>query len=181
MDTRITLPFIALSTLLLSACATRSDTLPEECNLPAGVTVTSMELDTSQAGDIAATGETGFSVTVELSRELEGDEIAIVCYAVRDAEVVRGAPIAAGFVGIRSVDDDGIASRDNSFNLACDNGEVAGRAATSAFGMDDFDRSTGERSTRIFVQHLEGIRNFAGMEVGIQGETSNRIRVSCPG
>lgn len=170
---------MSLAILGLSACATSQEGVPDVCSLPDGIEVATLQLDDSQAGEINATGETGFRVTATLTDSVPQGELAVVCYAVRDSEVVRGAPLAVGFIGITSGDGDS-ATRDDNFRMTCDDGEVAGRAITDLNDMDDFDRSSGERSTRIFIQHLEGIRRFAGMDVGIRGETSNRIRVSCP-
>lgn len=169
----------ALTIMGLFGCATTGDGLAEECSLPTGVTVASITLDEDQAGDLPASGETGFRVTVELSQAIPEGTLGIICYAVRDSEIIRGMPLAVGFVGMTSADGTR-ATRENSFNMTCDDGEVAGRAATSAMGMDDFDRSSGERSTRIFAQHLEGLRTFAGNVIGMTGETSNRIRLTCP-
>jgi len=173
--------FVALGSLivLLSACKTTSEGLPDEISLPAGVEVVAMELMEAEAGELPGSGTKGFTVTVELNQAVPSGEFAIIAYVVRDSEVIRGEPIAAGFVGMTSSDGT-TASRSNNFNLTCVDGDVAGRAISGAFGMDGFDRSTGERNTRIFVQHAEGIRTFLGATVGVKGVKSNRIRVSCP-
>ena len=165
--------------VLLSACKT-TDVASEGCELPPGVSVVSLELNEDQAGELPASGEVGFTVTATLNRSLTGDEFAMVCYIVGDSEVIRGDPIAAGFVYISSSDGDS-ATRDNNFNLTCEDGKVAGRAISSINDMDQYDRSTGERNTRIYVQHPEGLQSFAGLlTVGVNGPKSNRIRVECP-
>jgi len=165
--------------LLLSACTITQEGVPEECSLPEGVKVVSLALDESQAGELPATGEAGFSITVELNRALTDQELATVCFAVREAQLGGAKPLAMGLILLTSAD--GLTTtRDNIFRLTCDNGNVAGRAISDLYDMNDRDRNSGERSTKIFVQHLEGIRTFAGIEIGIKGVKSNKIRVSCP-
>jgi hypothetical protein len=184
-NTKLTFNTFTLLTILsfvfyFPGCATTSDELPTECTLPSGVSVVSMELDEDDAGDLPATGLEGFDVSVNLNRALQSGEVAIVCYAVRDKELIAGLPIAVGFVGMTSVDGSR-ATREDSFNLTCVDGDVEGRTAQSGIdGMDDWDRSTGERNTKIYVQHLEGIETFIGLPTGIDGEKSNKIRVKCP-
>ncbi len=166
--------------LTFVGCTPSSGGFGDECELPVGLEVVSMSLDEDEAGELPATGEHGFSVTVELNRAITSDESPVlICYAVRDSELIGGLPLAVGFVGVSTADDETI-TRAESFNMTCDGGDVAGRAVTSLYDMDDWDRSSGERSTRIYVQHLNGLRTFLGLTVGISGESSNRIRIECP-
>ena len=171
--------------IALSACSSSTtEELDEYCIIPDGVEVVSITLDEAQEGEITETNGRGYRVTVELNREIEDDEACIICLAVRDRELVKGNPLAVGWIGVNTVtDDDGISARDNVFILFCDNGNVAGRAILDQIGgydLTQFNGNSGERSTGIFVQHIESFRTLSGNIVGIQGRTSNRIRVSCP-
>lgn len=171
--------FLIASVLLLSACSTSNELLPDEISLPDGIEVVSLELSEDEAGNLPASGRQGFSVTVTLNRAVPEGEWAIVAYAVRDVELIAGLPLCVGFVGMTSGDGT-TATRENSFELVCEDGKVAGRATSSLYGMDEWDRSSGERRTGIYVQHIEGIRTFMGITIGIEGVKSNRITVSCP-
>lgn len=168
--------------LLLSACTTTQEGVPEECLLPEGVKVVSLALDESQAGELPATGEARFSVTVELNRALTEQEFATVCFAVRESQIGGAKPLTMGLINLTagSMTTDRTATRDNIFMLICENGNIAGRALAVTSDMSARDRNSAERSTKIFVQHLEGIRTFAGIQIGIKGVKSNKIRVSCP-
>ena len=170
---------IVIVAVLLPSCRTTTEDLPDEITLPDGIEVLSLELDEDEAGDLPASGTRGFSVTVTLNRAIPSGEFGIIAFAVRDVELVSGLPLCVGFVGMTNGDGTSV-TRANVFNLVCDDGDVAGRAISSVFGMDDWDRSSGERNTRIYVQHVAGIRTFLGATIGIDGVKSNRIRVECP-
>jgi len=176
---RTALLCIVATMLSLASCRTSSETLPDEITLPDGIEVVSLELDEDEAGELPASGTRGFSVRVTLNRAIPSGEIGIIAFAVRDADLITGAPICVGFVGMTNSDGTSV-TREDVFNLVCDGGDVAGRAISSAFDMDDWDRSSNERSTRIFVQHVAGIRTFLGATIGIDGVRSNRIQVECP-
>jgi hypothetical protein len=118
-------------------------------------------------------------VTVTLNRAVPEGEWAIIAYAVRDVELISGLPLCVGFVGMTSGDGT-TETRENSFELVCEDGKVAGRATSSLYGMEEWDRSSDERRTGIYVQHVEGIKTFMGITIGIEGVKSNRITVSCP-
>lgn len=153
--------------------------IPEQCALPAGVTVTGLALDESQAGTLPATGTTGFAVRATIAREpAAADSTVIVCFVVRDRDLVF-KQIASGLVILPPGETD--ATREAMFELRCDgDGHVEGHSITSAFGLDDSDSSTGERSTQIFVQHAESVKLLAGQPVGLRGTKSEAIRVACP-
>jgi hypothetical protein len=168
--------------LLLAGCQntpSASDTeeaILDNCSMPDGVEVVSISLEDSQAGDISGTN--GYEVTVELNRELEDGEFATICYAVRDQDLNPNNVIASGFVGFLPGQGDTV-TRDDSFLLTCnDENDVTG-AQTSSL-LEDMNDTSGERSTRISVQHIEGIRSIFDIPTGIRGERSQRIRVSCP-
>ena len=175
----LTIAIIVTVLFFISACKSSSEALPDEIILPDGIEVVSLELDEDEAGDLPASGTRGFSVKVTLNRAIPSGEIGIIAFAVRDVELVAGLPLCVGFVGMTNSDGTSV-TRSNVFNLVCDDGKVAGRAISSAFDMDDWDRSSGERSTRIYVQHVAGIKTFLGAEIGIDGVKSNKIRVECP-
>jgi len=178
----ILLFFCGAILLLLSACTITQNGVPDDCSIPEGVEVVSLTLDESQAGELPATGEARFSVNVELNRALTDQEIATVCFAVRESQIGGAKPLTMGLIILTagSMTSDRTATRDNVFMLICKNGNIAGRALAIRSDMSARDRNSGERSTKIFVQHLEGIRTFAGIEIGIKGVKSNKIRVSCP-
>ncbi len=171
--------------LFLSGCkvseeTSGGDSLPTgfEFNLPDDIEVVSIELNSDKDVDLGS-DEVGLSVTITLSESVPEDIGYIIPFVVRDVELIGGKPLCAGFIGMTSAD--GIdASRDNIFELVCDDGEVAGRAISSSYGMDDYDDSSGERSTSIYVQHLEGIKSFLGLTVGVKGVKSNKIKATCP-
>jgi hypothetical protein len=174
------LPLLGACTQIQNAQNTvqtaQNTSLPDECTLPDGVSVTGISLDDNQAGEINGTGLTPFSVTVTLNRALVDGEFAAVCYAVRDVGLIIN-PIGGGVVGILP-GQGATATRDESFNLTCDsNGKIAGSSLSLASAMDS---SSGERSTKIYVQHTLDIQRVAQIPTGIKGEKSNRIRVSCP-
>ena len=169
---------IAVLALSFSACNSSSDSLPDEISMPDGIEVVSLTLNGGKDIDIGS-GKTGISVTVTLNKAVPEGEWAIIAYAVRDKELIPGAPLCVGFVGMTNSDGTS-ATRDNSFYLVCDDGKVAGRAVSSVYGMDDWDRSSGERSTKIYIQHVEGIKTFLGATIGITGVKSDKINAECP-
>ncbi len=164
---------------LLSGCPASKETISDEMSLPDGVEVVSLGLDEDQSGELPAGGRR-FSVKVKLNRALTTGEYAIVAFAVRDQELIAGKPLCVGWVGVGVSDGVGPVTREDRFELVCEDGKVAGHAVTSSYGEDEWDRSSGERSTGIYVQHLEGIKTFLGMPVGIKGVKSNRITIECP-
>jgi len=178
------MPCVIVLSLLLSACGTTKITsggtsLPAgfEFNLPDGVEVVSIDLNGGKDVDLGG-GRVGLSVAFTLNKPLPAGEIFIIPYAVRIVTLIHGTPLCVGFVGMTNADGTS-ATRNNSFELVCDDGNVAGRATSSAFGMADFDRSSGKRSIGIYVQHLEGFKTFLGDTVGITGVKSNHITASC--
>ncbi len=167
--------------ILLTGCDSIPNTdeieLPSECSIPDGVEVVSMSLNESQAGDINNSPK-GYDVTVELNRELEDGELAIICYAVRDKQINPNNIIAAGFVGVTSADSN-VITREDSFLLKCNSDNDVEGAQTISF-LEDMNNTSKERSTKIYVQNIEGIRSFLNIPTGIKGEKSNKIRVKCP-
>lgn len=150
--------------------------LPSECSMPDGVEVVSMSLNESQAGDINGTRD--YDVTVELNRRLNSGELAIICYAVRDKQINPNNVIAAGFVGVTSADSN-VVTREDSFSLKCNNDNDVEGAQTISF-LESMNDTSNERSTKIYVQNIEGVRSFLNIPTGIKGEKSNKIRVECP-
>ncbi len=153
------------------------NSLPSECSIPDGVEVVSMSLNENQEGDINNSPK-GYDVTVELNRRLNSGELAIICYAVRDKQINPDNVIAAGFVGVTSADGN-IITREDSFLLKCNEDNDVEGAQTISF-LEDMNDTSNERSTKIYVQNIEGIRSFLNIPTGIKGAKSNKIRVRCP-
>jgi len=70
-----------------------------------------------------------------------------------------------------------------AYSVQCFNDEIRGQnnplVTAFAGGSVTLQASTGERSTRVRAQELLGIQTFAGLQVGVSGERSPRIRVRC--
>ena len=153
--------------------------VPEECALPDGVEVTALALDESEGGTLPATGERQFSVSVTITRTAAAAEAFVpVCFVVRDRDAVASLPVAAGFVGLLAGETE--VRRETMFRLFCNGAnEVEGRGMPVR-GADALDRSSGERSTRVFVQHAEDVRLIGDQVVGLRGTKSPAIQVECP-
>ena len=180
-----------LTTLLISCVAilsscTRGTTvetgelpLGAEIGLPDGIELTTLEILGPDEVTVG-TEEQAFDIEFELSAPLPAESpIRVSPVLVRDVEVIRGAPLAISWFAILPGQDEG--TRPNVFRMVCEDGRVAGRT-TSTFDDPDLsesDRSSGERSTRIFLQHAEETREFASMTIGVVGTQSNRVRVTC--
>lgn len=176
----------------IAACTTSGpgagsgNIIPARCALPAGVTVTSITLNSPSPVNLPANTPTPFSVTAQLSGPVPNDgNIYAACFEVKDSEIVRGDPLAIGFVPFTA--NVGTTNTiTDAFRLTCNvSNEVAGMASPLTLLADPttstFNRSSGERSTRIRVQHLAGIQSFLNIvNVGVSGVRSGRIRVRCP-
>ena len=180
-----TLTLLLISCItILSACKSgtiETGELPAGAvlGLPDGIELTSLVILGPDEVTVGTT-ERAFEIEFELSAPLPADSpIRIIPVLVRDVEAIRGAPLAANWFGILPGQGDG--SRANIFKMICEDGKVAGRT-NSTFGdadLSDFNRSSGERSTRIFLQHAEETRELGNLTVGVIGLESNRIRVTC--
>ncbi len=160
--------------------------IPEQCALPNGISVTSISIDTSSPIELQGTNPERVAVTATLSGPVPDDGmIYAVCFEVKDSEIVRGSPLTIGFVPFLASLGTSNTNTD-AFRVVCNaDNEVTGQISPITRLVDaraaDADRSSGERSTRIRVQHLEGIESlFNIVTVGVAGERSDRIRVECP-
>ncbi|MEM8952190.1 MAG: hypothetical protein AAGA21_11855 [Pseudomonadota bacterium] len=149
--------------------------IPDECELPAGIEVVSISLDEGQEGEIVG-GSASYDVTVELNQVMPANQNALICFVVRDYGTLSiYDPIGYGFgIVLRG---EGPIEEAASFTLACSDGDIVGAQPAPYDGLND---TTGERQTRVFVQHVTGVSSIADIPTGVQGEKSNRIQVSCP-
>jgi hypothetical protein len=168
----------------LTSCGTTSSGLSTEelLSLPDEYKVTALALEEKDSVELPASGKRGFTVTITLNKALPEDKPAFVPYLVRDKELIQGQPLAVSVIGVGA--GKASATRSNSFYMECDDGKVAGRTALpgEAYGkLEQYDRSSGERVTKIFVQYGEELRQILGITVGVVAAVeSNRIHVSCP-
>ena len=188
---------VGLSALVLAGCVTSGTSggsgnttvsIPNECGLPAGITVTSIAIDTATPLDINQGVLTPVSVTATISQSVSSSDFGAVCFEVKDSEIVRGAPLTVGFIPFTSAVGTSN-TLEQAFNVTCDgNNEVAGVVSnlTNLIAPDaaSADRSSGERRTGIRVQELRGIQSLntplGSVPVGVTGERSGRIRIRCP-
>lgn len=175
---------------LLSACVNtppgqsppgNADPIPEVCGLADGDTVRSLTINNDSPIELGEGESESLSVTVNL--DAPASEAGIVCIELKDSEIVRGEPLAVGFVIVP--DGQSSATSSVAFDVICIDRDVEGRVnplvTAFVFGGDasDVENSSRERSTRVRAQELRGIQTFLGAAVGTVGEKSQRIRVRC--
>jgi hypothetical protein len=174
------LSLMATALVCMTSCSTTSSDL--STNLPDGYEIVALALDEDEAGELPSSGKQGFTVTVTLNKALPSHTAAVVPFMVRDKELIQGAPLAISFVPVAV--GSSTATYKNAFYMECDDGEVAGRTGFPGDlfkNLEKYDRSSGERSTKIFVQYGEELRTIFGITTGVaHAVESNRIRVSCP-
>lgn len=153
--------------------------LPEECSLPPGDSVQSMEITTDGPIELDE-GESAFiAFDLELNRPATGS--GILCMELKDSELVRGLPMAIGIQIIQPGMQSYSSAR--AFSVECVNNEI--RGVTNAIvraimgNSVDLQDTTGERSTRVRIQELRGLQTVGGAVVGVTGERTGRIRVRC--
>lgn len=176
------------SAVLLSSCRTTGSGvdlpngdsgLPGTCGLADGDEVTDVTINNVGPIELEEGESENISITVTLNRP--ATEAAFVCMELKDSELVRGDPMAIGFVVVSA----GNASGTNSsvFGVECSDNEIRGTVnGLVALIIGDevsLQDTTGERSTRVRAQELRGIQTLLGSRVGVAGEQSQRIRVRC--
>ena len=175
--------------LVLSACGDRSGnsgegpsvgpinlpdelatTLPENCESRPGFAINSITINDNGPIDLDEGEVHTLNVTVQSSPPNDGFQTG--CLIIRDVGIIPN-PIGAG---VALVADNGnqVVS---DLKITCENGEVKG--AGSGILGGDLNRSSGERRTRIYVQHARDERQIGDATIGVQGVKSNRIRVRC--
>jgi hypothetical protein len=151
--------------------------------LPDGYKVVELAiLEKDDEVELSGSEKRAFTVSVRLNRAIPEGAPAVVPFLVRDKELIQGLPLAVGTVGVLPGRDGGTNS--TAFYMVCEDGDVAGRTCCPGdiYGnLEKWDRSSKERSTKIFVQYGEELREVLGITVGVvDAVESNRIRVTCP-
>ncbi|QYJ06122.1 hypothetical protein [Qipengyuania flava] len=145
-------------------------TLPENCASQPGFAVNSITIN-DDGPIILNDGETHtLDVSMDITPPDDGFQTA--CLLIRDAGLIPN-PIG---VGVALVADNG-AEATSDLRITCEDGEVKGAGQGILGG--ELNRSSGERRTRIYVQHARDERQVGNATVGIQGVKSNRIRIRC--
>ncbi len=175
----VSVSFYFVCLLFIAGCNTTNTGIPAVCGLAPGDEVTDMQIDNANPTDLNEGEVAAISVTVTLNRPATAG--GVVCMELKDSELVRGDPMAIGILVVSEGDQ--TATGTNVFGVQCFNDEIRGQnnALVGAFiaGTVNLQASTGERSTRVRAQELGGIQRFAGAQVGVAGERSQRIRVRC--
>ena len=145
-------------------------TLPENCASQPGFAVNSITINDD--GPIILNDGEVHTLDVTLAVTPPSDGLQTACLLIRDVGVIPN-PIGAG---VALVADNG-AQGVSALRITCEDGEVKGAGQGILGG--ELNRSSGERRTRIYVQHARDERQVGDATVGVQGVKSNRIRIRC--